>query len=220
MIVRFSGATYAQREINLAYIKHYPRDFGHGFDFYPDTITMQDKPSGTLKGRTIPIKKNWWEYLQRINNDKGYNYTRSVGMMWVNIPYDQATPYSTARAESIHCGGNFLEWDIETDTHVRVVSYPNDMDTSTLNPAVDNWHNKPHRFWKACAINLAGDVIKVGSGLDVYFPTICNVPEFGLPAELWMRKDKLVMFPKNRYSFKGGEAYLDGKLFYSTTTPK
>jgi hypothetical protein len=201
-------------KIKLAYIHHRPRV--SGLNYSPDTAPMQDRGTGQQKGRTIPIRRNWWEYLQKINSPKGYEYTRSVGLMWVNIDYDRNTPYSTARAESIHCGGNFLEWDIETDTHVRVVSYPNGMDTSALNPQVDNWHNKPHRFWKACSIDLSGHVIKVANGLDVYFPLICNVPEFGLPAELWMRKDMITTFPPAEYTFRDGDVYLRNELFYRT----
>jgi hypothetical protein len=208
-------------KIKLAYIKHQPERSGFNIRFYPDTCIMQDEGRGKLKGRTIPIHENWWRYIEKINDERGYKYARSIGAMWINIGYDIDTPYSMAKAESIHCGGNFIEWDLETRTHVRVVSYPNDFDASILDPLVDNWMNKPHRFWKVVTINLDGKLLNPtvrGAGADVYIPIICNVRQFGKEPGLWIEKDKLQIFAEDFYTFNNGDVYLNGNLFFPTGT--
>ena len=209
MLASFDGVQVRYdpvHKMNLAYIHHRPRGDG----FFPDTCTAQDVGQGDLKGNTIPIYSNWWKYIEKINTAAAYNYARSIGLMWINILYDKETPYSTARAESVLCGGNFISWDLETDTHVRVLSYPANMNTDTL---TDDWHNKPYLFWKACAVNGDGRVIKVGNALDVYIPIIRNT-------ELWIRKSKVTIFQKDYYTFSDGDAYLNGKLFYPTGAVK
>lgn len=210
------------QKLKLAYIKHQPLRIGFPLEFYPDTCTMQDRGQGTIKGRTIPIRARWWRYIERINNPLGYEYARSIDAMWINIHYDNEIPYSTGRAESIDCGGNFIEWDIETPTHVRRVDYPNNFDADTLDPRYDNWFFKPHRFWKACAVNADGRVINVhrkGQPVDVYIPRIRNEPLNGLEG-CWIEKKKLVFLPEDYYTFRGGSVYKDGQLFFETTVVK
>jgi hypothetical protein len=209
------------RRMKLAFIKHQPNRSGFDIQYYPDTCVMQDEGKGDLKGRTIPIRENWWRYIEKINDLAGYRYARSIGAMWINIPYDNEIPYSTGRAESIDCGGNFIEWDVETGTHVRRVDYPNNMNTSVLNPLVDNWKVSPHRFWKAVAIDKEGkkiNPVSMGKGADVYIPRICNESQFGKPAGTWIRKDKLIFLPEDEYTFQNGSVWKDGALFYPTGT--
>lgn len=199
--------------LNLAYVLH---DFNRPFDKYePDAITLQDNGKRTDKGRTIPVRSNWWKYIEKINSPLGYKYARGHGM-WINRDYDSDTPYSIAQAESIISGGNFVAYDAETATHLRILSFPNNMDTSKLDPAIYNWRNMPYMFWKACAVkNGSEKVINVGEGLDVYFPIICNEPKFFQPAELWIEKRKVKLLGQE-WSFVNGNAYMDGVLHWQT----
>lgn len=211
---------YKQKKIKLAYIKHNFERYGFPeLNYFPDVIMMNDVSGTSQLGRNIPVKENWWRYIEKINNPLGYKYARSIQMMWVNIGYDNDVPYSTAKAEAVHCGGNFVSWDIETSTHIRLISWANDYDTSKLNPAVHNWRTMPYMFWKACSVERFGSRVRnVGADLDVYFPFICNTPQFGLPAELWMEKSKVELLGEEAFTFNNGNVYLDNKLFRATGT--
>mgnify|MGYP001619641686 FL=1 len=195
----------------FAIVKHRPRDneMGFGISYSPDTIPMQDRPQGIGKGNTIPILPPWWEYMQKINSPDGYSYNRSIGAMWINIKYDQESinPSPPPRAESIQCGGNFIAYEEETNTHVKLISYDYRMKTDGLKPLVDNWQMKPYTFWKAVAIDNYGKMINPhvkGKGIDAYFPLIRNT-------ELWMNKNDLELFPSPpvgiQYYLRGVNVY-------------
>jgi len=205
-----------QPPYKFAIVKHViPNETGEfNITYYPDAVPMQDQPKGTGKGDTIPVLNPWWEYMQKINTPDGYSYNRSVGAMWINIQYKdgEGNQIKTPRAESIHCGGNFIAYEEETDTHVRLVSYDYRMKTADLNPAVDNWHLKPWLFWKAVAVSSGGKLINPyvkSKGIDVYFPLIRNT-------ELWMNKNDLELFPDITagmfYEPRGVEVFLSNEL--------
>ena len=204
--------------LKLAYVNHeFSRPHGN-LAYYPDTIPLQDQPKGSLKGRNIAIRSNWWHYLEKINTDpRSYSYTRGVHNMWINSEYDVQTPYSTGKAESICCGGNFVAYTEETATHLKIMAWDNHLDTSTLDPEINNWFNQPYLFWKACAVKQGGGaVINVASALDVYIPIICNEAQFGLPAELWIEKSRVQILGENDWTFHNGNVYLHGELYWQT----
>ena len=177
-------------------------DPGMGF-LLPSAQPMQDMPAGDSKGNTIPILPDWWEYIRAINNEDGYLYARSIGSLWINIDYQ--TENKTPRAESVMSAYNYIAWDEETDTHVKLLSYSWYHGASGLNPAVDNWRYKPYMFWKCSAYNRGGDVFNVWGGVDCYIPRIYNT-------ELWMRKDYIEPFPVGPdYRFSGIEVF-DGAI--------
>jgi hypothetical protein len=188
----------------LAIVRHRPRPpfvvDGVEYKFSPDTIPMQSEPKGTGKGVTIPILPAWWDYIKKINTPEAYDYARSVGLLWIN-KVDSDPPI----AESVICGGNFVTWDKETDTHVRLVSYKYDQATDMLDPLRDNWHMQPTKHWKACAINEDGKIINVGKALNVYYPLLAKT-------ELWMVKTDLEMFPPapigTMYELRGCDVWL------------
>ncbi len=223
-MIKIGDSNYRIKPRKLAYIKHDFSDRGGSFpnmDFFPDVITMNDRPNTQQKGRPIPARSNFWRYMEKTNDALGYKYARSIAKMWINIDYDIDTPYSTARAESIYCGGNFVSYDLETTTHIRLIAFPNNFDTSLLIPTIHNWRNMPYMFWKACSVEREGTKVqKVGEGLDVYIPFICNEAQFGLPAELWMEKRKVELLGLNQWSFKDGDVYLGGELFKATGVVK
>lgn len=205
-------------KIKLAYVKH---DFNRldfpNINYFPDVIQVQDRGNGKLLNRRIPVNKNWWQYIEKINDPKGYKYARSMNMMWINQKYDNSIPYSKAMAESIVCGGNFVQYTTETSTHLKLVTWANNYDTKRLDPLVHNWKNMPHRFWKACAVERNGTkVINVGNDVDMYIPIICNIPQWGLPAELWILKSKVEILGEEYWTFKDGNVYLGETLYKST----
>jgi hypothetical protein len=173
-------------------LRHRPRDVLPNFEYAPDTIPLQDRPAGRGKGDVIPVLPPWWDYIHKLNpGEKEYRYTRSIGAMWINIPYDQddPNPNPPPKAESIGNGGNFVAFDLMTDTHGRLVSWSYAQDTSELDPSKYNWYEMPWLVWKAVAINLAGDLRNVGQGLDVYFPTLRFT-------ELWTHRLDVELFPE------------------------
>lgn len=199
--------TRPQRLRKVAIIRHLPRDNSDmGLIISPDTIPMQDRPQGMNKGAAIPIYPAWWEYIRAINNDRGYMWARSVDWMWINNEYESnANPM----AESIHCGGNFVTWDLETSTHIRLVSYHyQDKPMQFLNPQVDNWHNNPHMFWKPCSIDQYGTIYRMGNGIDAYIPLIART-------ELWLPKIRVEFFPTlpagYTYELRGLDVYLNNR---------
>jgi len=205
-------------KIKLAYVKH---DFNRldfpNINYFPDVVQVHDRGNGKLLNRRIPVNKNWWTYIEKINDFKGYKYARSMNMMWINQKYDNSIPYSKAMAESIVCGGNFVQYTTETATHLKLVTWANNFNTATLNPNIHNWKNMPHRFWKACAVERNGTrVINVGNDVDMYIPIICNIPQWGLPAELWIPKAKVEILGEDYWTFKDGNVYLGDALYKST----
>jgi len=187
----------------FAIVRHDPRDTLPD-KYAPDTITMQDFPSkaGTGKGAEIPIYPNWWSYLRKINSDKGYSYTRSIGAMWINTWYDQEhpNPQPPAKAVSIIGGGNFVRIDKRLDGWNRLVAFPKDFDTSKLDPAKNNWYQESDSFWYPVAINAAGKMIKTNGG-DVFFALIANT-------ELWLHDTQIELLPDGYdYKFRGTDVY-------------
>ena len=168
----------------LAIVKHrpsppYTNEQGETFTFSPDTIPVQDEPRGTGKGASFQVLQPWRDYIKKINDEAGAAYALSLNNLWMN---------KEGVAESVICGGNFVQWDMETDTHVRLVGYKYNQQTDMLDPLRDNWHTQPTRFWKACAIDETGRIINVGQALDVFYPLIAKT-------ESWMNKSDLEMFP-------------------------
>ena len=177
--------------LKFATVRHDPRN--GGLSYFPDTIPMQNDRANGLpspidngKGDVIHIESNWWHHIEKINSprgSRGYKWARSIGNMWINLEYDIDTPYSTARAESLTCGGVLIAYTEETFTHVKLVSYDWRMSTVGLE---ENQFTHPHMYWKAWAINIKGNIIKVANELDVWFPRIAE-------RDLWMSKKDLII---------------------------
>jgi len=165
----------------------------------PSAQPMQDQPAGDSKGSTIPILDDWWNYIADTNDTAGYMYALSVGALWINIEY--RTEIKTPRAESVMSAYNYIAWDEETNTHVKLLSYSWHRGSYGLVPEVDCWKHKPYMFWKCAAYNEIGDVFKVANGVDCYIPRIHNT-------ELWMNKSYIEAFPVGPdYRFSGIEVF-------------
>jgi hypothetical protein len=201
--VTWKKVVATEKKYNFAIVRHIPRDVlsSEGKPFAPDTVPMQDRPAGSGKGDPIRILPSWWSFIRKINNDKGYKYVNSIFAMWINNPFNQEDPNAKVNAESIIGGGNPVAYDMETTTHIRLVSWSFDKDTSTLNPLLDNWYWKPYLFWYPVAIDIHGNLIHVSGGVDAYFPLIKHT-------ELWMNKNSVELFPDGYdYVLRGMNVY-------------
>jgi hypothetical protein len=79
------------------------------------------------------------------------------------------------------------------------------MDTSKLNPAMDNWHYQPDLFWSALAYDKAGNPNRIGDGIDAYNAHISYT-------ESWMNKKYIETFPTGiAYQFYGSDIWGNGK---------
>lgn len=201
-----AGKLYRQSPApyRFAIVKHDFRQRAGSGTYLPDSIPMEDRPSGALKGDTITILNTWWEYIAKINDYFGYKYARSVGAYWINGSYDERP----AEAESVICGGNFIAYDYETATHVHLVSYNWQQKTTGLNPKYDNWFVQPWMFQKVCCVSQDGRLAKPtveGAGRDVYLPLIAKTT-------LWMNKEHIQQFPDGPdYVLRGRDVY-DGDV--------
>lgn len=191
-------------QYRYAVVKHYPRTVLEilGLKWVPDTRTLQDRPLGDDKGHAIQILTAWQDYIEDMNSLAGSVWAMSEGNMWINIRYIEE--HKIPQAEAIICGGNYVRWKVgdETPTHVKLDCFPYDVPPQTyIHPLTSNWYTEPYHFFRACAIDGFGRIIKVGSALDVYLPILRRT-------ETWIRKEILEIFPEGYdYQFRGMEVY-------------
>ena len=185
--------------------KVYPSDWSQ--DTIAGARALQDRPSGTAKGNTIPVFDSVWGYINEINNDpRAYPFWRSEGWLWINIPYKAER--KTPRCECIVSPGNIISWDEQTYTHRKVLSYECTINTlSALDPDKDNWKYRPDLFWKATSYNRNWEINNVGNGIDAFTMRIRNPG-----TDLWIHKDEIEEFPAGNYQYRllGTDVY-DGE---------
>ncbi len=184
---------YAERKAQesarrFARVKHDPsRVDPEEMALYPDAVHMQDKPAGTGVGASIKIFPPVWRKIEEINNKDGERYAKTSQAMWINLAGDQPRDIDiereTVHAESIIGGGNLVEWDVETETHIRLVA-----PLYTATSFVGDFYSHPWLYWYPTAINSAGKIYRVTSGIDVFFPLLKRT-------ELWMHKSLVSIFP-------------------------
>jgi len=206
------AVSYTQPVHKYAIIKHLWREAG--LSYAPDTCKVSDRPIGEEQGNKIPVTQEWWDYIKKLNSPGGYAWARSVYTMWINTPYDQTiipdTVAEMAKSESINCGGNFIAYDEETATHVRMLSWDWRFNPLVLSPTVDNWMNFPYLFWKAALVNIDYKIINPvskGVPIDVYIPCLCLT-------ETWINKKLIEKFPET-----GADYRLRGTDVYDGTQP-
>ena len=183
------------RRYGIVKVSHeYPPIYSQ--DTVAGAVAMEDRLFGKEKGNSIPVFDNVWSYLEKINPDpRAMPFWRSEGWLWINIPYiDEG---KTPRCESIMSPGNIISWDEETNSHVKLLAYDCDMDTSLLNPSIENWKYRPDLFWKATSYNRNWEINNVGNGIDAYTMRIKNIG-----STLWMHKDSIEVFPKGNYQYR------------------
>jgi hypothetical protein len=181
-----------------------------GLTLLPSAQPMNDTPR-LGKGTAIKVGANWRDYMRKINGAKEYRYAVEItGILWINIETEAGRD---PKCETVMSAYNIVAWrkgDI-TNNFARLVCYPADMDTSTLDPRFDNWQNKPWMFWKGASYDEAGNVYLIGNGYHCFFPRIAQT-------ELYMSLNIIETFPQGNYTFKNGvEIYRNGTRYYPQT---
>lgn len=164
--------------------------------FDPATNAAMDHPLGTNKGHTMIVPLAWYNYLKLIQTPAAHNWIFKPNSMMTNLPHwlDGITGGTEAtdpiRFECLILPCNFFEAISETTTHVQIRARSTQSATAkSMNPALNNWFNEPHLFWKAQMRNVAGDIRNVGNALDAYTAVMKQLPE------LWVHKKDVEMFP-------------------------
>lgn len=201
----WSGIEVPSPDYGYAIIKHRWRISTPPLLNPPDTCPFQELPAGTSKGTPVQIPDYWFDYIDSISPDKqGYQWITSVGNMVFN------NPNNPNLAELIGCGGNYIVFDAQTDTHVRAITLHVSDNVYQFDPEIDNWRVKPWLYWKACTISESGQVRNVGGGLDAYWGLIAKT-------EIWIHKSFLEIFPKGDYYFYNGIIHQNGRPYLHTT---
>jgi hypothetical protein len=200
------GIEVAPPRYGYAIIKHRWRISNPPLLNPPDTCPFQELSAGTSKGTPVSIPFVWFDYIKSITPDmQAYQWITAVGNMVFN------TPNSPNLAQLLGCGGNYVVFDAETDTHVRAITMHYYDNVYQFDPLVDNWRVKPWLFWKACTIAQDGTVRNVGAGLDAYWGLIAK-------SEIWVAKQFLEIFPTNDgYYFENGVIMLSGRPYLHAT---
>lgn len=137
---------------------------------------MNDTPKIAPKGDTMVVSDAWYLYMKKLMTQKAWEWWGVVPyFLMINRPSKWSDENSTEmpKFECIALPNNFIAADFHINGFAHVVARDSqNFDTSTLNPAVNNWFYKPHQFWKCTAHNDKGDVYLVGSSLHVYSPVI------------------------------------------------
>lgn len=164
--------------------------------YTPAVVQLQDvaKPNSG-KGASIPVHQSAWDFMRKINDDRGWNYCKSIGAMWINTPY---TDPLNARGESIDCMCNVISWyknDVKNGCyHIRCFQSVEDF--QRFDPAKVNWHMRPELFIKAQSVNLDGSKwIKVRDGVDCYIPLMARAVRDGGTGNLWLAMSEVEPYP-------------------------
>jgi hypothetical protein len=172
-------------------LKHKPRgvidENGHSVS-WPDEIILQDAPIGTNIGNGIPFQE-WWGVCSKINNAAAMAWLGTYEAMFFNNDQGPAREIDKTHPVNIRCsssGGNLKAFylNTQTATHIQLVAY--DYQHPELANGQDFYTN-PEMFTLPTAINLAGRISKVASGIDVFAPQICR------PQGIWIRKTEVIM---------------------------
>lgn len=157
--------------------------------YTPAVVQLQDRPvPNSGKGAAIPVHKSAWNFMRRINDDRGYKYCQSVGAMWINTKY---TDPLQAHGESIDCQCNVVSWDEDTEKNgcYKIRSFLSTTNFDTIDHNQMNWHLHPELFIKAQSTILDGSMwIKVLNGVDCYIPLMARSVLDGGTGELWLSK--------------------------------
>lgn len=145
------------------------------------------------KDGTYKVADNWVLYMKTQMTQKAFEWwIVNENTLMINRPskWGSGWPWQQPMFENIALPCNFVELDDFRYGHARVVSRSSvNFDTSTLDPAKDNWFYKPTQFWKATRHVPSGKVYLVGSELHVYTPVIKQKPE------IWLNTKRIELFP-------------------------
>lgn len=202
------------------------------YDIEVNATSLQDNDRPQLgppygKGHTIPVLPPVMEYVKKINTPTGYRYARSLQNLISNRRYvgdDLGPPYKNDNgdpfdahmmAECIGFPGNFYHIIGETVQHVELNALRYDTPTAQFNPRAFNYRYYPDRFAACSARDRQGNMYKVQSGIDCFFPTL------KFREHLWMPKEYMEMFPEPPYTVvvkaSGKQVTIIDHILYETS---
>lgn len=176
-----------------------------GWANMPMTNKMCDRGDTDSRGRNIPVSNSLWDFVYKINDAAGIANAESVGRTICNRPWmdrwgrirmpidgsgdpSNADPYMMA--EPIIFPVNPVKIIDETRTHYRIDAYVHDdTDWKHLDPKIHNWETEPWKIIKLCAENRSRKIQNVMSGIDVFWPQLCQ------RTGAWIPKAELVLAP-------------------------
>jgi hypothetical protein len=163
---------------------------GDWLPLFPDEIVLLSQGVGTQKANNYLVLSHVWDWLRANNNDAAWDWLTDYEAMWINNNAEGGEIDITGKvnAEPIIGGGNLIAYDMETDSHVRLVTF-NYADT-----IVGNFFTAPWLFWYPTAVNTSRVVRKIAGGIDVYIPLLSY-------AESWIQKSKITLLDRQPASW-------------------
>ena len=186
-----------------------------GWANMPMTNKMCDRGDTNSRGRNIPVSNSLWDFVYKINDAAGIANAESVGRQicnrkwkdrWgkIRLPIDGTDdptnpPDPYMMAEPVIFPVNPVKIIDETLTHYRIDAYVHDdTDWKHLDPKIHNWETEPWKIIKLCAENRNRKIQNVMSGIDVFWPQLCQ------RTGAWIPKDELVLAPDpSQYEING-----------------
>jgi hypothetical protein len=177
---------------------------------------LQDTQFGTGKGHTYRVSDSWVYYMREVMTQPAWNWWIAMeNMLMINRSSKWGSGTEEPMFENIGLPNNFLEFDMITSTHARVVGKSStDFDTSVLDSSVDRWPYKPTEYWMATTQNRNDrSVGNVGDGsYRVFTPVIRMAPE------QWIHLGRLELFPivPRTVTYLGTPYYITGYSVYAS----
>jgi hypothetical protein len=175
--------------VKYARIKHiYDHHQENDWQLVPDAIKLNGNGWSDQKGQDIPWI-SWWHHHEEINSPAAYQLLLTLEVMLFNKNGTRGTIDTTQPISALcqMCGGNLVAFREETTSHIKILSYQYDMDTSLLNAEDDNFYTRPEYYWYMNATNKSGVIRKMANGLDVFVAQVAR-------GEKWIRKSECTFF--------------------------
>lgn len=174
--------------VKYARVKHFYDRVDPEWKLVPDAIKLNSNGWSDQKGQDIPWI-NWWHHHEEINSPAAYKALTLLEVMLFNKD-ETAGEIDTTQPISALCqmgGGNLVAYREETNSHIHILSYQWDMDTSLLDPDYDNFYKRPEFYWYMVAVNRNRVIRKMANGLDIFVAQVAR-------GEKWIRKSEVTFF--------------------------
>lgn len=178
------------------------------WSLFPMSAMKCDSGDARTRGRNIRVTVPMWNFVKKINDKAGFEYTRKVDMLIINREYYDEfgilheSPFNDGNnggnapdpyplCEPIILPTNPVQIIDESDTHYRLAAFVhNKTNWNALDPDAWGWEHMPHLIQKCCAEGKDGRIYNVGRDVDAFWP-ILALDERGA----WVRKEVIKLAP-------------------------